>query len=416
MSKPEPSNRSRRIPELDGLRGIAIFLVLIYHFVIIPGGLSVASASLPAYLVALGKLSWSGVDLFFVLSGFLIGGILLDARTSRNYFKTFYMRRFHRILPIYLAMCLVLWIASGVSIDSWLPAVRDLFGGQRPPWYIYATFTQNIWMALYGWGPQWLSVTWSLAIEEQFYLTLPFIIWRVKPGRLPYVLAIVALAAPVLRALLYFNLPNRDLSLATYVLTPCRTEGLMLGVAAALFVRRPDGWELLMKHKRLLYRSLIVLSIGMVLLTLFVRRMGTVSMASISYTWVALFYLCVLLIGVSQKTSLLSRLLRNRALMALGGIAYGTYLFHPVIHNLCYRLIRHGEARLLNLADVGTGLLALVITLTIARLSWSYFEKPLVKRGHKYSYGPERPTGQTEASIPANEFEMPDKLVQRSEG
>src|SRR6266404_109473 len=119
MSKPELSNRSRRIPELDALRGIAILLVLIYHFVIIPGGLSVASASLPAYLIALGKLSWSGVDLFFVLSGFLIGGILLDARTSRNYFKAFYMRRFHRILPIYLAMCLMLWIVSSLSIDSW---------------------------------------------------------------------------------------------------------------------------------------------------------------------------------------------------------------------------------------------------------------------------------------------------------
>jgi peptidoglycan/LPS O-acetylase OafA/YrhL len=416
MSKPGLSNRSRRIPELDGLRGIAILLVLIYHFVIIPGGLSVASASLPAYLIALGKLSWSGVDLFFVLSGFLIGGILLDARTSRNYFKAFYMRRFHRILPIYLAMCLVLWIVSSLSIDSWLPALGDLFGGTRPPWYVYATFTQNIWMALYGWGPGWLSVTWSLAIEEQFYLTLPFIIWRVKPARLPYILAIVALAAPVIRALIYFNFPYRDMSLVTYVLTPCRTEGLMLGVAAALFVRRPDGWDLLMKHKRLLYGSLIVFSIGMVLLTLSVRRMGAMTMATVSYTWIALFYVCVLLIGVSQKTGLLSRLLRNRALMSLGGIAYGTYLFHPVVQNLCYRLIRHGEARLLNLSDVGVGLLALIITLTIAKLSWSYFEKPLVKRGHKYSYGPERLTKQTEANIPASEFEMSDKLVQRSEG
>src|SRR5712691_8898491 len=90
----------KRIPELGGLRGIAILLVLVYHFIIIPGGLSVGNATLPAYLVALGKLSWSGVDLFFVLSGFLIGGILLDARNSPNYFKTFYLRRAHRILPI----------------------------------------------------------------------------------------------------------------------------------------------------------------------------------------------------------------------------------------------------------------------------------------------------------------------------
>jgi peptidoglycan/LPS O-acetylase OafA/YrhL len=85
-----------RIPELDGLRGIAILLVLFYHYVSIPPGQ--ISTQFPQTIFAIG---WSGVDLFFVLSGFLIGGMLLDVRESPNYFKTFYGRRFYRIVPLY---------------------------------------------------------------------------------------------------------------------------------------------------------------------------------------------------------------------------------------------------------------------------------------------------------------------------
>jgi peptidoglycan/LPS O-acetylase OafA/YrhL len=93
---------NRRIPEIDGIRGAAILLILIYHWIATEG-----HSIMPAKLVIGGLLSWgwSGVDLFFVLSGFLIGGILLDAKDSADYFKVFYVRRFYRILPLYGVLC-----------------------------------------------------------------------------------------------------------------------------------------------------------------------------------------------------------------------------------------------------------------------------------------------------------------------
>lgn len=109
MSLAENSKQNAHIPELDGIRGVAIALVLSFHFfnvsaVVTPGGVA-------HYVLAPLRLGWTGVDLFFVLSGFLIGGILLDARGSSSYFKTFYVRRFYRIVPLYalvLGACYIL--------------------------------------------------------------------------------------------------------------------------------------------------------------------------------------------------------------------------------------------------------------------------------------------------------------------
>src|SRR5258707_15733453 len=106
-----PLNPSARIPELDGIRGIAIRMVLIAHFFLI---VSRPGSALAYALVPL-RLDWTGVDLFFVLSGFLIGGILLDARGSSNYFRVFYTRRFFRIVPIYAAFLLCVALAMYLS-------------------------------------------------------------------------------------------------------------------------------------------------------------------------------------------------------------------------------------------------------------------------------------------------------------
>src|SRR4051794_33765891 len=101
-----------RVLELDGIRGTAILLVLYWHLVVCTVNPTQGSALY--YLMALSRLTWSGVDLFFVLSGFLIGGILLDGRESSNYFKVFYVRRFYRILPLYFVVLCVYWILSAL--------------------------------------------------------------------------------------------------------------------------------------------------------------------------------------------------------------------------------------------------------------------------------------------------------------
>ncbi len=142
---------------------------------------------------------WGGS--FFVLSGFLIGGILLDHRESGNYFRVFYLRRVCRIFPLYYAhiALFVILIAFGAGQ---LPGLNTLFDTAGLPLWSYATFTQNIVMAAtFIMGSDWLGVTWTLAIEEQFYLVLPFIIRFTPPRALPWILGGILLMAPALRAL-----------------------------------------------------------------------------------------------------------------------------------------------------------------------------------------------------------------------
>jgi peptidoglycan/LPS O-acetylase OafA/YrhL len=154
-----------------------------------------AHSRFATFVIACGQLSWSGVDLFFVLSGFLIGGILLDARSSPRYFQTFYLRRAYRILPLY-------FLVIGLSL---LPHLLAQFSVARAahttplplPWLSYATFTQNFWMAYLGvFGPSGMGITWSLAIEEQFYLSIPLLIRNVRPRNLMIVLLMVIPARP----------------------------------------------------------------------------------------------------------------------------------------------------------------------------------------------------------------------------
>src|SRR6476619_3815817 len=143
---------SKRIPQLDGIRGLAILQVLLWHYVAI---LPSHSRTVLSYLQHLLCLTWSGVDLFFVLSGFLIGGILLDHRDAPNYFSVFYRRRICRIFPLYYALFLAF-----VLLRNRLPigaANGWLFDRPLPLWS-YATFTQNFLMSKLGtFGPNWLA-------------------------------------------------------------------------------------------------------------------------------------------------------------------------------------------------------------------------------------------------------------------
>src|SRR5258708_38789379 len=141
-----------RIPDLDGIRGIASGIVVVHHYFLMT--LVTTPGSTLAYIQAAGRLAWSGVDFFFVLSGFLIGGILIDARESPNYFRAFYFRRAFRILPIYLLVVvsyLLVWsIAAGHQIF-----LRETLGVPMPRW-VYFTFTQNFWLAHHAWDSVYL--------------------------------------------------------------------------------------------------------------------------------------------------------------------------------------------------------------------------------------------------------------------
>jgi peptidoglycan/LPS O-acetylase OafA/YrhL len=371
-----------RIRELDGIRGIAIGMVLIWHFFVVTN--TAAPGSPLAHGLVLGRLTWTGVDLFFVLSGFLIGGILLDARDSSNYFRVFYTRRFYRIVPVY-ALCLV-------SVFGFIAIIR--FGRARDfswmaddqlPWLPYVLFLQNFWMATRNsLGSFGLGATWSLAVEEQFYMTLPLLVRVLDRRRLPVALGVGIIGAPVIRLMLHAFWPNQATSWT--VLMPCRADALLLGVIGALAVREPRwrGW--LVAHRRSFWIAFVTLLSGLGLLTLKASMPGKFLMLSVGFTWQAFFYLLVILYAVLFRNSVLSRCLRWRWLGWLGTIAYGVYLLHEFVYGAFFGLIWSRPPVLQTPANAGVAVLAIASTLVICRLSWNYFEKPLVRLGHREDY------------------------------
>jgi len=374
-------NSSKRVPALDGLRGIAILLVLVRHSI---SSVNFASHPTLNWIVGTTRLAWSGVDLFFVLSGFLIGGILLDARDSPNYFKTFYIRRAYRILPIYGVMLFVCWLAYvagrvGLLSSTWVV----LFAGAIP-WWALLTFTQNIAMSFFPTGVGGsLGPTWSLAVEEQFYLTLPLLIRYTSPRRLlRVVVPALIVGATVLRAFLIPRLPNGEAT--AYFLMPTRADALGMGVLAALLVRNASAWLWLREHRRWLYGAAGLFLLPLVLISFFAT--SPASFYGTEYSILAVFYASLLLIAVTGQDRFVKLVFCNRALMSLGLIAYGTYL----MHRLLIQTVHLGLAPLFPSASAAYSFLTLFLgiglTLLIAQISWTWFEKPLVRRGHHYHY------------------------------
>jgi peptidoglycan/LPS O-acetylase OafA/YrhL len=346
----------RRIPELDGIRGLAITMVILYHYIFYR--ISAPPKSLEAYALAAGRLSWTGVDLFFVLSGFLIGGILLDSRNSPTYFQTFYRHRFFRIVPLY---AVVLFATATVLF----------FHGARfslnpdLPIYPYLLFLQNFFMT----GAT-IDGTWSLAIEEQFYLTLPLLIRFVPEKPRNILIVIGAVAAPILRTLCFVLFPQRPWF--GFFMMPCRADSLLLGVIGALIVRN-EKWKSLLKPQ-LLRIALIVLLLGAVALTAIFKSQTQLPIISIGLTWMAALYLCLIFYSQILRESYVAAFFRQRWLMWMGGIAYGVYLIHDKVLLVIERY---------NLPVLVCAVVCLLITLCVAKLSWHYFEHPLIRLAHR---------------------------------
>lgn len=373
----EGTASTSRIPELDGLRGIAIALVLLHHFFdFAPGA----------------PLGWSGVDLFFVLSGFLIGGILLDARGSPNYFKTFYARRVFRILPIYYAL-IGAYISVMTIVGRYLEA--HVPGGEGG-WEKWSTLTaqvlflQNFHTLAYSSviGGTWFVSTWSLAVEEQFYIVAPMVIRFLSRRRLYLFLGIVILSAPILRTYIHWHLPIRptdDLSLA-YTLMPCRADALAIGVLTALFWRSNGFRAWLSDCGNVLLIAVTVFFAGVGALCKWAPYHDSLVEQSAGYTWIAIFYALVVLLALSKPSGWLACFARMAWLRELGKVSYCMYLIQMSVGMFCQALLIGVLRRVSSWQFIAVNCGAVALTYAIARLSWAYFENPLLQRGHKYKY------------------------------
>lgn len=365
-----------RIPQLDGVRGIAILEVLVWHY---SGGVHAAQKTLLGYIIRLLYLTWSGVDLFFVLSGFLIGGMLLDNRESSNYFRVFYVRRFFRIVPIYFLLLLLGQTLNQIG-QSYPERTGDLIS---LAWYL--SFTQNIWMVLHGSWNFWLGQSWSLAVEEQFYALIPLTLWLVPNKKLPSLLIGLTTLVIALRCLAYIVASQQRAAIANHVLLPCRMDALLLGVLCAYAVRQPEISLWLSGNIKTLYATLagLIACVGMI----GVRGwgLGSLFMGTIGFSVLALLYAAFLLVAVTEVRGPVRWLTSIAPLRQLGIWAYGIYLFHALIPFYLFKLF--GRAAAIDSTKDGLIFVASVLlVLLAAHLSWQYFEKPLVKFGHRWRY------------------------------
>lgn len=374
-----------RIAALDGLRGVAVLLVVVMHYyVVVP---TPPEYSLHRSLRDAGALFHHGVDLFFVLSGFFIGGILLDYRESPRLLRVFYLRRALRILPLYAILLGSLYVGRQV------PGLNALYGGRLfasalPDWPFFV-FLQNFWMtAQQDLGPHWLSVTWSLTIEEQFYLLLPFAVLWLPRRSLVFACAAGVLLGPVVRLVVLFQTQN---SFATVVVLPTHADGLLCGVLCALTFRSQTAMAAIRRERRsfdwLLWLGAIVLLAGMAGLLPDPGEGFAATRVELSrLTLISVGGAGLMLHLLAFPHTRLARCLEFRPLIWVGLVSYFVYLFHrPVWYVLHWAILDRTPAHL-SLAAGGVTLLALGATLLLAAASWRWLELPLLRFARKFPY------------------------------
>ncbi len=292
----------RRIPQLDTVRGLAILVVMAHN----------TSLKYPDFhLQQIFRNGWMGVELFFVLSGFLITGILVDTKDSEGYFKKFYVRRCLRIWPLYYSVIFFIFVVVRFLEPSRFQTVL----AQSPPWWAYLLYLQNFVGPLSTKASGPLAVTWSLAIEEQFYLIWPLV---VRFCSLPW-LRRVAIAevciSPALRY--YLSLHHVDL----YANVFSRLDGLMAGALLALLVR---------SEKFVPSKLLTPAWISLVIAAPLAFVAADYNAGSIVYSLTALASASFVYISLFSKQKWLQWLMTNRFLIYTGTISYGLYLLHKV--------------------------------------------------------------------------------------
>lgn len=375
--KPKFVSISRRMPDLDGLRAVAISLVLLDHFV--GGCFPVRSVR------TLAQFGWVGVDLFFVLSGFLIGGILLDQRMTTNYYRIFYLRRFFRIVPLYVLLLLPMIGVVILGLQSRLSG-HGLAGMTWGIVLLYLCFQQNLGNGLLVVTPGYMGPAWSLAIEEQFYLLLPPLVRHLSKRQLLKLIIAGIVTAPLIRSALFFGLSDSKAGGAAAMLLPCRWDALLAGVLVAYAVRQPQFHDWISSRLKPLRTVWVVLGVGMAGMAVLGLQGGTFFMASAGYSWIAYFFACTLLLTRVRPQGGIHYWLGHPAHKPLATVSYGLYLIQGPTMAVRQSVLERLGCPVFGWEAVGINLLTLGFTVLAAALSWRFFESRLIRLAHNQSY------------------------------
>lgn len=347
----------KHIDQLDALRAFAVGLVLLTHFWQYP--------ETTVLLNRVASFGWVGVDLFFVLSGFLITGILQESRTKPGYFKNFYMRRALRIFPLYYALLLIVFVA--LPIVSTLPESLTADGS------LYFLYLSNIAL-LWGWQLFLVDITWSLAIEEQFYLVWPAVVKWLSNQRLMTVCLAIIVLAPLAR-LIIWPMGWRW----THMLTPLRMDDFAIGALLAIWINHPaiTRWA----PKVFWAGSAMVLAL--VLAGQF--AMESMLVNTIGYTITGLVSAALIAVSLNVQW------LKNPALLHVGKVSYGVYLLHPLCLLATSTVVDQAGLALstgLPALDSGLRVIAMTaITIGVATLSFRIFEMPFLQMKRHFTPG-----------------------------
>jgi len=353
------------------LRGIAVSLVVIYHCHTKLGD---------GLLSRFAEYGWAGVNLFFVLSGFLITGIIIEGREDKHFFRNFYARRALRIWPVYVLLLLLNYVLVPCLLE--LNPQHAWRITSTAPWLYYALFVQNLFAIALP-GP--IGPTWSLAIEEQFYLVWAPIARRISLRHLAIILIAAFVASPAIRG---WN---------TGLLTPTHTlihlDGLAIGSLIAVLLRM-DVFSRSMWRKL----GLAGVALGIFGVALMLYR-GT----AFADTFLALGFGGMLIAAVVSKpgSGLYARALCAWPLKSIGTVSYGLYMMHilvfVVIGSFEFRMLRYGAWG--NCAVVAV---RIVLSLALAALLWFGFEKPILRLKRRF---------ESPRTVPAHREVMAAELV-----
>ena len=370
------TEQAARIPELDGLRGLAIVMVMVYHLTLLAAPFA-RSAFLKSTLVQAASMGWAGVDLFFVLSGFLISSILLKTRRDPHYFKNFYARRVLRIFPLYYLFIAVMFIFLPFFSPKLDPGVA------RAGWPFFALYLHN-WLYIPKFAdhffiivPAYISPIWSLAIEEQFYFLWPSVVYFLNRRKLfVFSIVVVVIALLIRVSLVLFSSNWASLEYFLYYSSFTRFDGLCMGALIALAFETERGGAVLARWAWPVLIGVVAGMIGIVLVNSNVFALSTNPLMDMwGYTLLALGAgALIVLVTKGPAQGIVRVVFRNPILRFHGRYSYAMYLLHiPMI----FLLTR--EFRALGLKGDGVWFafvgLSFGLTIVSALLTWHLLEK-----------------------------------------
>jgi peptidoglycan/LPS O-acetylase OafA/YrhL len=366
-------DKQSHLPVLDGVRGMAVLMVLLFHFwqgtPIYQHHFSPNAARIMSTL----SIGQKGVDLFFVLSGFLITGILLRTKGTVNYFKNFYIRRSLRIFPLYYAVVLGCLTAGFIGSNPH-------FQWEKNWWYLL--YLQNIGITFWPGSVAGPWHFWSLAVEEHFYLFWPLVVLIFDHRKLALFSLTLIIASILIRAVFLM------LGLDVFTFTPCRMDTLALGALLAIFFTNPQHWQRVVSWTRRLVLPVAGFGLGSFFI---LSGTGNPILQTFKYTLFALLCGFVIVLSLSSgRCNPAPGFFGHSWLRSMGKTSYAMYVFHPFIYNLVLGRFYHGAWSPVR----GMFWPALVVELTIALgltilaswISWVAFEHPLVKLKGRFQY------------------------------